>query len=103
MHHGRGYNSRQLGMTLLEILVVISISVIVLMALLRFLVAGYPLSKTTVLQQRSTEPQRVIYYANVDADPATERVRLELSGTSLVRGVTKPTGDPLVYDQNNDV
>jgi len=126
-------NSRQLGMTLLEILVVVSISVIVLMALLRFLVAGYPLSKTTLLQQRSTEtarihlkrtvkslrearssdtgayplvatePQRIIYYANVDADPATERVRLELSGNTLIRGVTKPTGTPLIYNTENEV
>lgn len=121
------------GMTLVEILVVTSIGVIVLTALLRFLVAGYPLSKTTVLQQRSTEtarvnlkrivkslrearhsdtgayplvatePQKIVYYANVDSDPATERVRLELSGANLVRGVTEPTGDPLVYDINNEV
>ncbi len=125
--------NKTLGMTLLEILVVVSISVIVLMALLRFLVAGYPLSKTTVLQQRSTEtarihlkrlvkslrearhsdtgayplvatePQKIIYYANVDADPATERVRLELSGHDLIRGVTKPTGTPLTYNLENEV
>lgn len=123
----------QLGMSIIEILVVVSISGIVLMALLRFLVAGYPLSKTTVLQQRSTEtarihlkrivkslresrhsdtgayplvatePQRIVYYANVDSDPATERVRLELTGTNLVRGVIEPTGNPLIYDQNNEV
>ncbi|HBE90743.1 MAG TPA: hypothetical protein DDW41_06065 [Candidatus Andersenbacteria bacterium] len=130
---GQQGQSRQRGLTIMEILVVVSISSIVLMALLRFLVAGYPLSKTMVLQQRSTEtarvnlkrivkslrearhsdtgayplvatePQRIVYYANVDSDPATEKVRLELSGSDLVRGVTKPTGDPLIYDQNNEV
>lgn len=127
------FRDGQSGMTIIEILVVVSISVIVLMALLRFLVAGYPLSKTTVLQQRSTEtarihlkrivkslresrhsdtgayplvetkPQKIVYYANVDSDLATERVRLELTGTNLVRGVIEPTGDPLVYDPNNEV
>ena len=42
--------------------------------------------------------QRLIFYANVDSDAAIERVRYELVGTDLIRGVTQPTGNPIVYD-----
>lgn len=120
------------GFTVLEVIIVIGLSSILLMALLRFLVAGYPLSKVTYLQQRSTEmarlqlkrltkafrevrqsdtgayplvemlPQRVVFYANVDSDPAVERVRYELKGENLERGVTEPTGNPLLYDPVNN-
>ena len=43
-------------------------------------------------------PQRFIFYANADSDTSIERVRYELIGTDLVRGVTKPSGSPVVYD-----
>ncbi len=116
------------GFTVVEIIVVTAISSLLLMALLRFLTFGFPLSRITLMQTHSTEtarlqlkrlatslrelrtadtgaypiveatPFRIIFYANVDADAATERVRYELLGTNLVRGITKPTGSPLTYD-----
>jgi len=125
--------ARQAGLSIMEVMVVIFISSIVIVALARFLVFGYPISRTTILQQRSTEtarvhlkritkslreirpsdigsyplvgtePQRIIYYADIDSDSSTERVRIELQGTELVRGVVKPSGDPLSYDLGSEV
>lgn len=116
------------GLTIIEIMAGVAISSILIVALLRFLVAGYPLSKTTYLQQRSTEtarlqlkriakqlrevrasdtgayplvellPQRIVFFSDVDSDAATERIRYELVGTNLVRGTTEPSGNPLTYD-----
>lgn len=115
------------GLTIIEILVVISISLAMIVSLIRFIGTGFPISKITYLQTRSTEtarlqlkrlalgirelrqsdsgdyaleealPQRIIFYANIDGDALTERVRYELTGTDLVRGVIKPQGNPLVY------
>lgn len=36
-------------------------------------------------------------YTNIDSDPQTERVRYFLDGTTLMKGVTQPSGDPLAY------
>lgn len=124
---------RQRGFTVVEIIIVAALSSLLMGALLRFLVAGYPLYKTTYLQQRSTEvarlqlkriskilretqyadtgayplvemqPQRIVFYANVDNDAAVERLRYELSGTDLVRGVIEPVGTPVSYPVNTEV
>lgn len=120
------------GLTVIEVIIVVFISSIMLVALLRFLVIGYPLSKITYLQQRSTETarlqlkrmtkilrearpsdtgayplvemsgQRIIFYSDLDRDAVTERVRYELINTDLVRGLTEPTGNPLSYDVANN-
>lgn len=119
--------NKQTGLSILEVMIVVAISSILLIALLRFLVIGYPLSKITYLQQQSTEtarlqlkriskqlrearpadtgayalvemsPQRIIFYGDLDRDDVTERIRYELIGTDLVRGIIEPTGDPLAY------
>lgn len=39
----------------------------------------------------------VTFYADIDNDPLIERVRYYVSGTSLLRDVTDPLGDPPVY------
>jgi prepilin-type N-terminal cleavage/methylation domain-containing protein len=39
----------------------------------------------------------VTFYANSDGDAAVEKVRYYLSGTTLYRGVTQPTGNPQTY------
>lgn len=121
------------GLTVIEVLIGVALSLILLTALLRFLVVGFPLARVTYLQAQSTEsariqlrrlskslrelrqsdtgsyalaaadPQRIIFYANVDADALTERVRYELVGTDLQRGVIKPTGSPLTYTVANEV
>ena len=120
------------GLTLLEVIVGVAISSILMTALLRFLVAGYPLAKITHLQQQSTEtarlqlkrmskqmrearysdtgayplvevsPQRIVFYSDVDADNTTELISYSLVGTNLTRGVTKPVGTPATYDPDTD-
>lgn len=42
------------------------------------------------------------FYANIDADNYKERLRYFISGTSLRRGVLKPSGNPLVYTSANE-
>lgn len=116
------------GLTVIEIIIGVALSLILLTALLRFLVVGFPLARVTYVHAQSTEtarvqlkrlskglremrqsatgsyalaaadPQRITFYANVDTDALTERVRYELSGINLQRGIIKPTGNPLTYD-----
>ncbi len=116
------------GYTVLEIVIVAALTAALMATLMRFVVVGYPFSKVTFLQARSNEtatlqlkrigrelrevrfadngayplvemlPQRVVFYADVDGDPAMERVRYELVGTDLQRGVIHPTGNPAQYD-----
>jgi hypothetical protein len=110
-----------------------SISSIILVVLMRFLASGYPLSRVVFEQASATEtarvqlkrialalrearesdagsyplvavePQRLIFYADVDADDATERIRYELSGTQLLRGVIQPSGTPVTYNPASEV
>jgi hypothetical protein len=99
---------------------------------MRFLASGYPLSRVVFEQASATEtarlqlkrialalreareadtggyplvavePQRLIFYADVDGDDSTERVRYELAGTRLQRGITKPSGIPVEYDEDDE-
>lgn len=124
--------NEQRGVSTLEILIVTFISTLLLSSLLRFLVIGHPISKVTYVQLQSTEtarlqlqrlsralretrqadngaypleviePNRLIFYTNTDNQADIERVRYELIGTNLVRGVTKPTGQPFVYNTANE-
>lgn len=105
---------------------------IIMVALLRFTATGFSVSRETRLQQQAVEdariqlerisramrearpadtgayalvdmqPQRIIFYSDVDADEVTERIRYELSGTDLVRGITEPSGTPLSYNVANE-
>ncbi|MEX1997959.1 MAG: type II secretion system protein [Candidatus Andersenbacteria bacterium] len=118
----------QRGLTALEIVITVMISSLLIAALLRFMSFGHPLAKTAYLQAQSTDtarlqlkriakllrearyadtgaypllevsPQRIIFFANADTDATTERIRYELNGTNLERGMVKPSGDPLTYD-----
>jgi type II secretory pathway component PulJ len=45
----------------------------------------------------------IVYYSNIDTDTLRERIRYFLSGTSLKKGVTKPTSTPLVYNTSYEV
>jgi len=125
--------SRVSGFTTIELIIGIAISSFLISALLRFMVVGFPLSRVTYQQNRSTEtarvqlkrlakairelragdngayalaeasPEQVIFYSNIDGDSATERVRYHLNGTNLERGITKPSGSPLTYNLANEV
>lgn len=120
--------NNQRGLTVLEIVIVAALSSLLVAALVRFVTIGFPISKITYLQLHSTEnarlqltrlargirelrasdagnyplveasPQRLIFYANIDSDAATERVRYELVGDTLQRGVIQPTGSPAQYN-----
>lgn len=123
----------KVGFTVIEVVVAIGITTIVITALLRFISLGHPLAKITYLQAQSTEaarlqlkrmskqlrevrysatgayplvevgPQRLIVYADIDRDATVERIRYELVGTDLVRGIVEPTGNPLTYTVANEV
>ena len=45
----------------------------------------------------------MIFYSNVDTDSWKERVHYFVSGTTLRRGITKPSGSPLTYNPANEV
>lgn len=42
------------------------------------------------------------FYANVDSDTLTERIRYFIATSSLYRGVTKATGSPLTYSDADE-
>ncbi len=120
------------GVTFIEVILVAFFSSVILVALLRLMAAGYPLSRLVFMQASSTEsarvhlkrlskslrelrvsdtgayplaaaqPQKIVFYSDVDQDGLTERIRYELEGTDLKRGVIVPGGDPLVYDENTE-
>lgn len=45
----------------------------------------------------------ITFYANIDKDNLIERVRYAVTGTTLVRGITKPSGTPLGYTGTESV
>ncbi len=44
----------------------------------------------------------IIFYANIDNDTATERIRYFLQDNKLNRGVINPTGTPATYSLSNE-
>jgi len=50
----------------------------------------------------SMDPYALTFYANIAGDDRIERVRYELVGEDLVRGVTEPSGSPLSYDLSSE-
>src|SRR3989344_8693114 len=51
----------------------------------------------------SSASTTLIFYSAIDQDGLFERVRYFLSGTTLKKGVIKPTGNPLQYVLGNEV
>lgn len=43
------------------------------------------------------------FYTNADGDGLKERIRYFMNGTTLMRAELIPTGDPVVYDEGNEV
>jgi len=56
---------------------------------------AYPLSETAT--------SSFIFYSNIDDDSFKERVRYFLDGTTLKRGIIKPSGVPLSYNPANEI
>ena len=51
----------------------------------------------------SASAQQIIFFSNIDDDSLKERIRYFLSGTTLKKGVTKPTSTPLAYTTSTEV
>lgn len=120
-------SNTQRGMTLIEMLVAITIFVLAMVSITATIRAFYRTNTYAVEQssavssaQRGIEsmvkafreaayssngaypvlsiaPDDITFYADVDTDPFVERVRYYVQGTSLLRELTDPAGDPLVY------
>jgi hypothetical protein len=45
----------------------------------------------------SLDEHSLLFYADIDSDVGVEKVRYYVSGTSLMKGVVEPSGDPIVY------
>ncbi len=58
-------------------------------------IGSYPISLA--------QSQQITFYTNVDSDSWREQVRYFLQGTTLKRGVIKPSGNPIVYNPANEV
>jgi prepilin-type N-terminal cleavage/methylation domain-containing protein len=56
---------------------------------------AYPLATTT--------NNEIIFFANVDASSDIERVRYTLTGSTILRGIIKPTGSPATYPVISEV
>lgn len=59
-------------------------------------------SSTGAYSVASASSTELIFYTNMDADSYTERVRYTLNGNKLVKGIIKPTGNPLTYLSANE-
>ena len=57
-------------------------------------IGAYALSTTT--------PYELAFYANIDNDSYKELVRFKLQGTELIKGITKPSGNPLDYNSTTE-
>lgn len=120
MHYSR-------GITLLETIVWVSITAMIMLAIVQSVQYFYRTNSYTIEQAAAiTSAQRGIesmikvmreaayssngawpivalatssmtFYADVDQDPFIERVRFFLDGNSLKRGIIDPSGDPPVY------
>lgn len=121
------------GFTFIETLVTIGISSVLFVGIALLMGTALPVYRSTFLQTGVNETARVqmkrianeirearpsdegsypiveatdhklIFYADIDGDAATERVRYELVGIHLERGIIDPTGNPPVYNVGQEV
>ncbi len=63
--------------------------------------AGQPNSGAYPIDTANTND--FIFYSDINNDTLVDRVRYYLSGTSLIKEVTPPTGNPLTYNDTNKV
>lgn len=57
-------------------------------------IGAYPLAKASTTE--------IIFYSNIDTDSLRERVRYFLTTSTLKKGVTKPSGQPLSYNTSTE-
>ena len=58
-------------------------------------IGSYPIADASSTQ--------IIFYSNPGAKATRDRVRYFLEGTLLKKGTIEPSGNPLSYDQNNEI
>ena len=58
-------------------------------------IGAYPLAEVA--------PNEIIFYSNIDSDTYRERIRYFLSNNNLIKGIIKPSGNPLQYLANQEV
>jgi prepilin-type N-terminal cleavage/methylation domain-containing protein len=118
----------QAGFTLLEVLVAVGIAFLIGLGVTTMFVDTFRLNrsisenldingearraiKIIVAETRTASPSSLgaypidqvgtsslIFYSDIDSDPHKERIRYFLQNTTLKRGVTDPSGSPLVYN-----
>ncbi len=121
------------GITFIESLIWVAVFMIAMMALIVSLLSFYRANVYTLEQAQAVSDARrsveglvqtireadysgqgayplvaiatssVTFYADVDQDPHTERVRYFLDGSSLKRGIVDPVGDPPAYTAAEEV
>jgi len=50
----------------------------------------------------NAENYQFIFYSDIDKDTVTERVRYFIDGSDFKKGVTEPTGWPIIYSPQNE-
>ncbi len=58
-------------------------------------IGAYPISQASSTQ--------ITFYSNIDKDSNVEKIRYFLSSTTLQRGVTEPSGNPLTYVTSSEI
>ena len=124
---------KQRGITMLEVVIVITIFAIIILAWNNLIIKTYKSSSfgqeqleairqaqrgietmTKEIREMSTAENgayalelagdnEIIFYSDVDQDVLTEKIHYYINSSTLYKGVTEPTGDPLEYDPNNEV
>jgi len=125
-------NREQKGFTLAELLVSIGIMLLILSAVslfqkdvfslaqnfqgnLNFQLGARAILKSFSAEVREASPSslgafpieeasstEIIFYSDADNDGLKERIRYFLSGSTIKKGVVKPTGTPLVYSTSTE-
>lgn len=124
--------NKQQGFSAVEILIAIFILSLIIVAVVSFQIDIFSLNKssgdnlniqedlrrtlkTLSAEIRSMSPSNMgaypiiqagtstlVFYDNIDNDTLVEKVRYFLVGTTLKKGVIKPTGSPLTYNSANE-
>lgn len=126
------YNNLRRGMTLAELLVTVSILIVVMIAvgMFQYNILSYNNSTqvrltniqdaTNILKVMSRELRSLVpsengsygiasaasssieFYMDIDSDGDADQLHYYISGTTLYRGTTPPTGSPAVYNPSNE-
>ncbi|MCX6738714.1 MAG: type II secretion system protein [Candidatus Parcubacteria bacterium] len=127
MNYSERKNKRNSGLTLIEAIVYVAIFTVVMSVILQSVISFYQTNRYTLEQMNQLDIARkgvstlvvgirgarysasgaypiesggintITFYTDIDNDTIVERVRYFLNGSSLQRGIIKPSGLPPVY------